>query len=145
MSCIVDSAPIYIIVAKFWNTNCPPPPQLSLHRRAALSTNSNGTRSVYSRKNPKRSLYCEMTMDGSLWMGPDHRFDRGPCFKVHQPPLIRILGLKCGPIHRSKLCKTYFFIFLLWRPPIGDSFSAWITLVLFILAERLQLLVSVIA
>jgi hypothetical protein len=40
----------------------PPPPQLSLHRRAALSSNSNVTRSVYSRKNPKSSLYCEVSM-----------------------------------------------------------------------------------
>jgi hypothetical protein len=55
--------PIYIMVVKFRNTICPPhPPQLSLHRRAALSINSNGTRSVYGRKNPKSSLYCEMSM-----------------------------------------------------------------------------------
>jgi hypothetical protein len=41
----------------FW----PPPPLLSLHRRAALSSNSNGTRSVY-RENPKRSLLCDMSV-----------------------------------------------------------------------------------
>jgi hypothetical protein len=46
-SCIVDSAAIYIMVVKFRNTICPPPAQLSLHRRAALSSNSNGTRSIY--------------------------------------------------------------------------------------------------
>jgi hypothetical protein len=34
---------IYIVVAKIWNTICPPPPQFSLHRWAALTTNSNGT------------------------------------------------------------------------------------------------------
>jgi hypothetical protein len=45
---IVDRAAIYIMVVKFWNTICTPPPQLSHHRRAALSSNSNGTRSVYS-------------------------------------------------------------------------------------------------
>jgi hypothetical protein len=61
-SCIVDSAAIYIMVVKFVITICPPLPQLSLHRRAALSSNSNGTRSVSSRKNPKSSLYCEMSM-----------------------------------------------------------------------------------
>jgi hypothetical protein len=61
MSCIVDSAAIYIMVAKFRNTSWPPPPQLSLYR-AALSSNSNRTRSVYSRENPKRSLYCEMSV-----------------------------------------------------------------------------------
>jgi hypothetical protein len=52
-SCIVDSAAIYIMVVKFINTICPPPPQLSLHTRAALSSNSNETRSVYNRKDPK--------------------------------------------------------------------------------------------
>jgi hypothetical protein len=61
-SCIIDSAAIYIMVVKFRNTICPPPLQLSLHRRAALSSNSNGTRSVYSRENPKRSVYCEMSV-----------------------------------------------------------------------------------
>jgi hypothetical protein len=49
-------------VVKFRNTIWPPPPQLSLHRRAALSSNLNGKRSVYSRENPKRSLYCEMSV-----------------------------------------------------------------------------------
>jgi hypothetical protein len=39
-SCIVDSAAVYIMVAKFRNTICPPPPQVSLHRTAALSSNS---------------------------------------------------------------------------------------------------------
>jgi hypothetical protein len=61
-SFIVDSAAIYIMVVKFRNTIWPPPPQLSHHRTAALSSNSNGTRSVYSRENPKSSLYCEMSM-----------------------------------------------------------------------------------
>jgi hypothetical protein len=59
----VDSAAIYIMVVKFRNNIWPPPPQLSLHRRAALSSKSNGTRSVYNRENPKISLYCEMSMD----------------------------------------------------------------------------------
>jgi hypothetical protein len=36
----------YIMVAKFRNTVWPPPPQRSLRRRAALASNSNGTRSV---------------------------------------------------------------------------------------------------
>jgi hypothetical protein len=62
MSCIVDSATIYIMVVKFGHTIFPPPPQLSLHTRAALTSNSNGTRSVYNRNNPKSSLYCEVSM-----------------------------------------------------------------------------------
>jgi hypothetical protein len=67
-SCIVDSAATYIMVVKFINTIWPPPPQLSLHRRAALSSNSNGTRSVYSRENPKSSLYCRF----SIFVPSDH-------------------------------------------------------------------------
>jgi hypothetical protein len=46
----------YIMVVKFRNSICPPPPQLSLHRRAALSSSSNGTRSVYS-KEPQKAVY----------------------------------------------------------------------------------------
>jgi hypothetical protein len=57
------------MVVKFRNTIWPPPPQLSLHRRAALSSNSNGTRSVYSRENPKSNLYCEMFMYLSHYRG----------------------------------------------------------------------------
>jgi hypothetical protein len=57
------SATTYIMVVKFRNTIWPPPPQLSLHRRSALSSNSNGTRSVYSRESLKISLYCEMSME----------------------------------------------------------------------------------
>jgi hypothetical protein len=56
-SYIVNSAATYFMVVKFRNTSWPPPPQLSLHRRAALSSNSNGTRSVYNRENPKSSLH----------------------------------------------------------------------------------------
>jgi hypothetical protein len=61
-SCIVDSAAISIMGAIFRNTICPPPPQLLLHRRAALSTNSKGTQSVYSRRNPKSHLYFDMSV-----------------------------------------------------------------------------------
>jgi hypothetical protein len=49
-SCIVDSAAICIMVVKFRNTICSPQPQLSLHRRAALSSNSNGTRSYIAER-----------------------------------------------------------------------------------------------
>jgi hypothetical protein len=38
------------MVVKFRNTISPPPPQLSLHRRAALSSNSNGTRSFIAER-----------------------------------------------------------------------------------------------
>jgi hypothetical protein len=39
----------------------------TLHRRAALSSNSNGTRSVYGRENPKGSIYCIVRY---LWSFP---------------------------------------------------------------------------
>jgi hypothetical protein len=52
-SCIVDIVAIYIMVPEFRNTVCPPSPQLLLHKRAALLTNSKGIQSLYSRKNPK--------------------------------------------------------------------------------------------
>jgi hypothetical protein len=60
---VSSTAPPFIL----WWTNLeilfgPLPPQLFLHRRAALSSNSKGTRSVNSRENPKRSLYCEMSV-----------------------------------------------------------------------------------
>jgi hypothetical protein len=38
------------------------PSTAALPWRAALASNSNRTRSVYSRENPKISLYCEMSM-----------------------------------------------------------------------------------
>jgi hypothetical protein len=82
-SCIVDSAAIYITVVKFRNTIWPPPPQLSLHRRAALSSNSNGTRSVYSIENPKRSLYCEM----SVCRQRPHLYCGGENLKYYLAPL----------------------------------------------------------
>jgi hypothetical protein len=55
-SCIVDSAAIYIMVVKFRNTTCPPQPQLSLHRRVALSSYSNGTRS-YTAERTQSAVY----------------------------------------------------------------------------------------
>jgi hypothetical protein len=72
------------MVVKFRNTIWPPPPQLSLHRRAALTSNSNGTWSVYNRENPpKSSLYCEMSMkctvefsvNAMLWQGNGYHMD----------------------------------------------------------------------
>jgi hypothetical protein len=60
---VLSTAPLFILW--WWNLEIPlclPPRQLSLHKRAALSSNSNGTQSVYSRKNPKSRLYCEISM-----------------------------------------------------------------------------------
>jgi hypothetical protein len=59
------SAAIYIMVAKFWITIRPPPPQLSLQRRAVLSSNSNGTRSVpyiAEREPKKQSILWDVYM-----------------------------------------------------------------------------------
>jgi hypothetical protein len=64
---------LHIMVDKFRNTIWPQPPQLSLHRRAALSSNSNGTQSVHSRENPKRSLYCEMSVVYSKQILPQNK------------------------------------------------------------------------
>jgi hypothetical protein len=83
-SCIVKIAASYIMVAKCRNTLCPPPQQLSLHRRAALLSKSNGTRPVYSRKNPKNSQYCEVSMGKTFYYSTDFSFDSGHflfCFK----------------------------------------------------------------
>jgi hypothetical protein len=51
------------MVVKFRNTSWPPPPQLSLPRRTALSSISNRTRSVYNRENP----------NGWWWVGEERR------------------------------------------------------------------------
>jgi hypothetical protein len=53
------------MVVKFINTIFPPPPQLSLQRRAALSSNSNGTWSVYTvaeRTQTAVYVYCELSI-----------------------------------------------------------------------------------
>jgi hypothetical protein len=64
-SCIVDSAAIYIMVVKIRNTICPPQPQLSLHRRAALSSDSNGTRSYIAER-----TQSEVYIVRCLWPTP---------------------------------------------------------------------------
>jgi hypothetical protein len=59
MSCMVDSAAIYIycVVVKFRSTTiCPLPRQLLHYRGAALSTNFVHSCTLYSRKNRKSSL-----------------------------------------------------------------------------------------
>jgi hypothetical protein len=68
------SAAIYIMVVKFRNTICPPPPQLSLHTRAALSSNSNGTRSVYRTQKAVYIVRC-------LWTGPGPEVLQAACSK----------------------------------------------------------------
>jgi hypothetical protein len=47
-SCTIDSALYY--GGQKQKFALPPPPQLSLHRRAALATNSNGTQSAHKGK-----------------------------------------------------------------------------------------------
>jgi hypothetical protein len=76
-SCIVDSTAIYIMVVKFRNTIWPPPPQLSLHRRAALSRNSNGTRS-YIAERTQNAVYIVRCRLGML--NPSQ-----PEFKIARP------------------------------------------------------------
>jgi hypothetical protein len=62
MYCIVDNAAIYIMVVKFRNTTWPPPPQFSLHRRAALSSHSYGTRSYIADRTKTQSIYYKMSV-----------------------------------------------------------------------------------
>jgi hypothetical protein len=48
MSSIVDSAAIYVMVVKMWNSTWPPfPAVFPSYTRAALTTNSNGTQSAH--------------------------------------------------------------------------------------------------
>jgi hypothetical protein len=47
ISCTINSALLYIMVARNRNTIWLSPAQLSLHRRAALTTNSNRTQSAH--------------------------------------------------------------------------------------------------
>jgi hypothetical protein len=88
------------MVVKLRNTICPPPPQLSLHRRAALSSNSNGTRSVYSRNNPKSSLYCEMSMRPTAIFDHKARFCKEISMSSEQS--IWMETLKIVQIHLGK-------------------------------------------
>jgi hypothetical protein len=73
-SCIVDSAAIYIMVVKFRNSICPLQPQLSLHRRAALSSDSNGARS-YIAERTQSTVYIVRCL---LYGCNPH----GPCMEV---------------------------------------------------------------
>jgi hypothetical protein len=102
---VLSTAPPFVL----WWSNleilfAPPPPQLSLHRKTELSSNSNRTRSVYSRKNPKKQSI--------LWnaYGLDIRRAK-PGFRLG------ILDLKRGRINRTTcypvhpLTTLYFLTF----------------------------------
>jgi hypothetical protein len=63
------------MVVKFRNTTWPPTPQLSLHRRAALSSYSNGTQS-YIAERTQNAVYIVRCLwfdhgfpDSLLWAG----------------------------------------------------------------------------
>jgi hypothetical protein len=60
------SAATYIMVVNFGNTIWSPPPQLSLHMRAALSNNSNGTRSVYIAERTQKAVYIVICLCAHL-------------------------------------------------------------------------------
>jgi hypothetical protein len=104
-----------IMVDKLRNTICPPPPQISLHTRAALSSNSNGTRSVYNRKNPKSSLYCEMSMI-QAWCRPIAAF-LCPSHSHYR----REGAAGSGKLHRdiSLRARTLLYYFTCSSNPIG--------------------------
>jgi hypothetical protein len=67
MYCIVDSAAIYIMVVIFRNNICSPSHRSSpfLGGLRCQSIQTEHSPYTYSRKNPKSSLYCEMSM--GLW------------------------------------------------------------------------------
>jgi hypothetical protein len=55
--CIVESDAIYILVVKFRNTAWPPPPQLSLHRRAALGQAIQTEHGPYIAERTQKAVY----------------------------------------------------------------------------------------
>jgi hypothetical protein len=61
------------MVVKFRNTICPPQPQLSLHRRAALSSDSNGTRS-YIAERTQSAVYIVRCLWGNESKGAEEGF-----------------------------------------------------------------------
>jgi hypothetical protein len=93
------------MVVKFRNTISPPPPQFSLHRRAELSSNSNGTRSKYSRKNPKSSLYCEMSMGASRTGCAANGYKKGPIIRPDIRWISSFFYADPDPKNRGKLHK----------------------------------------
>jgi hypothetical protein len=75
-SCIVDSAAIYIMAVKFRTTICPPPLQLSLHRRAALSSKSNETRvRIWQKELKKESIIVRCLLHEQLSIPKNHTLD----------------------------------------------------------------------
>jgi hypothetical protein len=58
------------MVVKFRNTIWPPPPQLFLHRRAALSSNSNGTGPfLYIAERTPKAVYIVICLLGWVDIG----------------------------------------------------------------------------
>jgi hypothetical protein len=68
----------YIMVVKFWNTICPPPRQFFFHWRAALSSNSNGTR-PYIAERTQNAVYIHIVRCLWLFTGADGKPCWCPC------------------------------------------------------------------
>jgi hypothetical protein len=66
---------IYIMVVNFRNTIWPPPPQLSLHKRAALSSNSNGTRSYIAERTQNAVYIVRCLWPEQRYKTVSHRMD----------------------------------------------------------------------
>jgi hypothetical protein len=71
------------MVDKFRNTICPPPPQLSLHRRAALSRNSNGNGPYIAECTKKQFIFLALlrgripkNIGRCLWLFPARASNR---------------------------------------------------------------------
>jgi hypothetical protein len=119
---VFSTAPLFIL----WWSNLqilfgPPPPQLSLHRRSALSGNSNGTRSVYSRENPKSSLYCKMSIVLTCaWVNQDSALALPPLAAGLFLGFFNLTDLKKTTQSRHKLLNNLFYI-------CGNALQLWCT------------------
>jgi hypothetical protein len=102
------------MVVKFRKTIWPPPPQLSLHRRAAVSSNSDGTRSVWRLENPKSSLYCECLCSHPeiFFIHSNTAVPVAPQETVREGGIKPATALRCRMVHKLNIV-TFRFISVL--------------------------------
>jgi hypothetical protein len=108
ISCTIDSALLYIMVARNRNTIWPPPPQHSLRRRAALTTNSNVTQSAHKGKRRGRGGLDTILM----YTIPTHIFSLPPL--THRDLIFRV-NMSWNCYSRSWRPLVWKFCILLWQ------------------------------
>jgi hypothetical protein len=90
-SCIVASSAIYIIVGSNLEILFGPlhrsPPFIEELRCQAIQTEHRSYSILYSRENPKRSLYCDISMMGVRTQYKYKMFTSDPSFSLSSPPL----------------------------------------------------------